>query len=127
MRPIKRRETKVGPLLLTIRFKLIFFFLQYQILCLFVVLLLQRYLVKVQQRVLLIILLILIKCLQYFDFLFGVILHSNYLLSVVFLYIFDVRLVLQQRVQHAIIYLSLMRNHPASNDNQLVKVRGRSH
>ena len=75
----------------------------------------------------LLILLILIECLQYFDFLFGVVLHSNDLLSVVFLDILDMRLVLQKRVQHAIIDLSLMRNHPAANDNQLVKVRGRSH
>ncbi len=71
--------------------------------------------------------LILIECLQYFNFLFGVILHRNDVLSVIILEILDVRLVLKQRVQHAIIDLSLMRNHPAANDYQLVKMRGGSH
>lgn len=75
----------------------------------------------------LLILVILIECLQYFDFLFGVVLHSNDLLSIVFLDILNVRLVLEQGVKHAIIDLSLMRDHPAANNNQLVKVRGRSH
>lgn len=75
----------------------------------------------------LLILLILIECLQYFYFFFGVVLHCYDLLSGVFLDILDVRLVLQERVQHAIIDLSLMRDHPAANDDQLVKVRGRSH
>lgn len=75
----------------------------------------------------LIILLILVECLQNFNFLFGVVLHSNDILSVIFFDVLNVRLILQQRVEHAIIDLSLMRNHPPTYDNQLVKVWGGSH
>ena len=98
MRAIVRRET----VLLAIGLKLI------------------RYLVQVQKRVLI----ILVECLQNFNFLFGVVLHSNDILSVIFFDVLNVRLILQQRVEHA---LSLMRNHPPAYDNQLVKVWGGSH
>jgi hypothetical protein len=75
----------------------------------------------------LLVLLILVECFQYFNFLFGVVLHSNDILSVIFLEVLNVRLILQQRVEHAIIDLSLMRNHPPAYDNQLIKVWGGSH